>query len=1172
LQYYTETNVKIIVLLISCVDKKVKMKFRTGLIFLTFLFIGQSFGQDFKASSVLKSGDWYKVKLKESGIYKLSYSYLKDLGFAAPEDIRVYGQRGKQLSYVNQESIPDDLEEIPLYSSDNGNFTSDDYYLLYAEGVETITFDETNQKFKQEINDYSLFTYLYITESLGSGKRIQFVDQSGLTVNYSSDTYDWIDYYEEELFNVINSGRQWFGEKMDGNIMSKNFSIPNHIAGNPVDVETSMLVRSDVSRNIAQTINGEFVANQFFAYVDINNTEATYGSLRVSQVNYTPETPDLQITYSYSGGGFTDEVYLDYITLNARNRLEISVDGFRFRDKNSVGTGNVTRFSLSHASSDNRVWNITNPVAPFQYEQNLEGDVLSFIAETEELQEFIAVNIKGNFPSPVSTDEDAGDTGWIENQNIHGESTPTMIIVTHPVFLSQAKELAQFRRDMDNFSVLTITTTQVYNEFSSGRAEAAAIRNMARMFYERSNSLDSLKYLLLFGDGSYDNRTLDKNNPNYIPTYQSSSSVSPTTSFVTDDFYALLEVGDGHNLGTHNIGVGRLPVNAIDVDVSQAINMVNKIKSYYNFDNSLSWDWRNNIVFLSDDGEEGWNTRFMVDTEKLCKVVSEKAPEKNINKIFLDAFQQISSSTGASYPEAEEAARNAFNKGALVFNYMGHGGENGITQEGVFTKGDFAALSNAPNFPLFITASCQVSRFDNVEISNGKFGRKESAGETALLNMQGGAIALLSTTRLVFQGSNYQLSDNVFKVMFNKDASGRPYRLGDIFKHAKNNTSKTSASPTNTAKFSLLGDPSLRLAVGEYKIITDSILGNVAGASSDTLNALTEVTFSGYIALQDSTIIDGFNGTVFVNVYDKPYSIMTNGNDGIPQMEVTLQDRLLFRGKASVIDGRFKVSFKVPKDISYNYGQGKVSYYAINEYMDAAGSFSDFILGGTSPDPEPDNEGPEISLFMNDESFVDGGITNDSPTLIAHIYDTNGINTTGNGIGHDLVGTLDSDLAKSYLLNDYFSGDLDNYRRGKLSFPLSGLEEGYHTMDLKVWDTYNNSSTATIRFHVATSNSLVLREVYSFPNPASTSTTFQYAHNQPNSEHKISIDIYDNSGRLVKRLFRTNFESGFISEPFTWNFGSEGRLINHGVYSYRIKVNTSNGFEGIESGSLIIIP
>jgi hypothetical protein len=1129
---------------------------------------------DFSSQSVLSSGTWYRVKVEETGIYKITYEDLAAIGFDSPQNIRIYGNGGEQLSYSNDEPFKDDLQEIALYQSSNSGFGPGDYFLFYGEGAVSWSYSETKGMYLHHLHEYSESNYYYITSSFGAGKRIQQIDNSSLSTQATVTEYDYRVFHETESRNLINSGRRWFGESFSDQSLNISFNLNEIVSGTDVNIYMASCVRSAANKAVSIKANSTQIAALSFSHVLTTDKEAKYADVKEVQTKFTTNSSDIIISHELLSPGFEDLAYLDFIVLNSRSKLTINAPAFFFRDKNSIAPSSSALFRLSNANANIKIWNITNHNNIFEIKGSLSGSNLEFRDSVSSINEYVAVDVKYNFGKPVFTDQIYNDVGWIsEKQNLHGLSSVELLVVTHPDFLVQAEELAKLHREKDNMNVAVVTTEQVYNEFSSGKTDASAIRNLARMLYERASIENPFKYLLLFGDGSYDNRGRNIDNPNYIPTYQSSDGTSPTYSYSTDDLYAMLEVGEWSSNGTLDIGVGRIPVKSTE-NQTEAQGVINKIKTYY--DPSVMKDWRNKLIFLGDDGESGWDNKiFMVDSDSLTKIIERCEPTMNFTKIYLDAYQQISSSTGAAYPEVENALSEAFKKGALIFNYMGHGGEGGITQEKVLQKGDFEALTNGPYYPLFMTATCQLSRFDNVVMEeSGAYSNKTSAGEAAFLNPKGGAIAMFTTTRLVYQSSNYRLSQNVYNNMFSKDENGNRFRLGDIIRIAKNKTTDSS----NKFKFALLGDPAITLAYGEHKVITDSINSIFVENKSDTVRALGNMIISGYVATDDSTLISDFNGIVQVNVFDKEYIASTRGNDGIPTFDFTMRDKLLFRGKATVKNGRFDIEFKIPKDISYSYGKGKITYYAQNGIIDAKGYHEDFYVGGTAEYVEPDSDGPQITLFMNDSTFKEGGLTNANPVLLAHIFDESGINTTGNGIGHNISGVLDNDYSTNLLLNDYYEGELDDFRSGKLLYPLNDLEEGTHEILVKVWDTYNNSSEELINFYVKQSdNGVVIDKVFNYPNPMQETTTFQYSHNMP-GEHEVQLKIYDLTGRVIYIYEETNIESGFVSQPITWerNTASGGYLMP-GVYPYRlnVKVTQDAGLEiysGNQDGRLIIIP
>lgn len=1152
------------------------MNIRWLVLFLSVVIVTTISSQDFANQSVLRSGTWYKIKVEESNVYKISYEDLINLGFDSPENIRIYGNGGQQLSYSNNAPFLDDLQEIALYQNtgSDSQFASGDYYLFYGEGPVSWSYDEGKEMYIHHIHEYAETNYYYITSSFGPGKRIEQKDNSGLSTQVVVDNYDFRAYHETEKRNLIQSGRRWFGESYGSNPIDISFDLNANVPSADINIYTASAVRSSSNKTVVVKANSSQIGTMNFSYVLTSDYEAKYADIEELKTTFNSNSSSLTINHELLNSGFGDNAYLDFIVINSRSNLSINSQAFFFRDRVSLSPSTAALFKLSNANSNIAIWNITDHNNVHSVKGALSGSSLEFKDSVSFVNEYVAVNVSHDFGRPVFSDETHNDVGWLENnQNLHALNSIEYLIVTHPVFIEQAEELANLHREQEDMRVAVVTTNEVYNEFSSGKPDASAIRNLARMLYERGTSDNPFKYLLLFGDGSYDNRGRDVNNPNYIPTFQSENSVSPTISYSTDDLFGMLEPGEWSVGGTIDIGVGRLTVKSTEGQL-EAQGVVNKIKLYY--DPTVMKDWRNKLIFLGDDGESGWDNKvFMVDSDSLTKIVERCEPSMNFTKIYLDAYEQISSSTGAAYPDVEVALDEAFKKGALVFNYMGHGGEGGITQEKVLQKADIEAMTNAPYFPLFMTATCQLSRFDNVTMEeSGAYVNKTSAGEAALLNPDGGAIALLTTTRLVYQSSNYRLSQHVYNYMFSRDENGRRLKLGDIIRIAKNKTTDTS----NKFKFSLLGDPALTLAHGEYKVITDSINGNFVENNTDTVSALGNMVISGYIAEEDSTLVSDFNGVVQVTVYDKEYYATTRGNDDIPTFDFTMQDKLLFRGKATVTDGCFKVEFKIPKDISYSLGKGKISYYAQNGILDAKGYHNEFYIGGTAENIEPDTDGPKIDLFMNDSTFEDGGLTNANPILLAHIFDESGINTTGNGIGHDIVGVLDSDYTSNIMLNDYFEGELDDFRRGKIYYPINDLEEGFHEIDVKVWDTYNNSSEEILSFYVKESDDgVVIDKVLNYPNPMRESTSFQYSHNMP-GEHEVQLEIYDLSGRVIYIYRQTNFEYGYVSQPIVWEPNSvQGGNILPGVYPYRltVKVKPDIGpekYSGNQDGRLIIIP
>jgi hypothetical protein len=779
------------------------------------------------------------------------------------------------------------------------------------------------------------------------------------------------------------------------------------------------------------------------------------------------------------------------------------------------------------------------------------------------LKEYVAVNVEASFPKPeFSITQD--DLGIIPNQNLHAAAPHQMLIVTHPLFLSAADSIAEFHRQKDNLSVMVVTTNQLYNEFSSGAPDVSAIRDFARMLYNRSTSdNDKLKYLLLIGDGSYDNLSQAVGNPNFILTYQSENSLDAGSSYVSDDFYGFMDETEGgsESMGNYflDIGVGRLPAKSAE----EAMALYKKIKNYNTVNNM--GDWRNIILFAGDD-EDG--NIHMTQANDLADWVSNNYPQFAVKKVLIDAYPQVATSSGARYPDVNRILSNNIQKGLLIFNYTGHGNENGLAAEHILMDEDLRNFTNSNSLPLFVTATCEFSRFDDVSKNEGTLTESTSAGEISLLNPNGGSIALFTTTRIVYSNDNNNLNGLFYNEVFKRDGNGNYYKLGEIIQRTKN----ALANNRNKLNFILLGDPALCLAVPNYSIVTDSLNGISVNEPVDTLKAFSRIRISGHLKDANQNMLTTYDGIIFPSVFDKSQAITTLANDkGIP-MHFTTRENLLYKGKANVINGRFSFEFQVPKDITYSFGTGKIIYYSHNLSDDANGQFSDFIIGGTDMTMAPDQNGPGISLFLNDAYFADRGITNRNPVIYARISDESGINTIGNGIGHDITGVIDGDVTNPVVMNDYFETDLNDYTSGTLTYPMEDLADGWHSLKVKVWDVFNNSSEKTIEFKVISGDNIVIAKAGNYPNPVTDHTYFTFEHNKPGEELNVSITVFDMEGRLITNISEPIITIGYNSTPLPWDLKDmNGNLLKRGIYPYRIRVTDKNGSYTDSYQKLVVI-
>jgi len=1126
------------------------------LLLLPANLFAQNSKDSYSSTSKLSAGKWFRIAVTSDGIYRIDYSKLRQLGLENPSYPRIFGNNFGQLSYYNDEPKPDDLKELAIltFTGSDGIFNEGDYLLFYAKGTGRWIYNQATNMYDYKHHNYSDTAFYFITSGSIPGKKMLIASEPPQPATYSSSESDALFIHEQDVENIKKSGREWFQEISTIHIdpgfselsTSENVKYDIRVAAR-ASIPTIFRIYEGTSLKKSIQVQGVNMFDETGTYFQI--TDST-GSIQPSSTS-----PVYDIKFS-NNGETGAHGWLDWITLQGRRSNSFSDPAMKFCDSRSVAQGRITSFAIRSLNNDALVWDVTDPFNAKLIQYTRSGENIGFKSITDSLKTFIAFTAANAIVPLIKQ-------GAIPNQDLHSSEPADMIIITHPLFKSYSQELADIHLNNDGMISQIVTPEQIYNEFSGGIPDIAAIRNFVRMKYQKQKgSSRPLKYLLLFGDGSYENKTLPPDNPNFIPTYQSENSNVVVSSFTSDDFYGLLDDGEGEAEGTEDIGIGRLPVS----DTTQAGIVLTKIKRY--LDPANMGDWKN-VICLTADDEDG-NTH-MSDAEGLAAVLNDSVPAYNLDKIYLDAFKQTTSVNGQSYPEVNKAINDRINSGCLIFNYTGHGNESGLAAERVVKTEDINSWNNGGKLPLFITATCEFSRFDDIDInlSTRQMTGKTSAGEMVLLNKDGGGIALMSTTRLVYSAPNFYLNRNIFNCAFTRDAAGNSLSLGDIIRIAKNN----SGNGPNKRNFTLLGDPALKLAYPYHgKVVTDSINKMPVSEKIDSLKALSVITVSGHIEDLSGKPLNSFNGIVSPLVYDKAVKIKTLANDGGPSMTFNLRNNILFSGKTIAKDGRFRFTFMVPRDIDYSFGSGKISYYANDDNQDMNGSFNDIIVGGFFKSLLTDNEGPEIKLYMNDTLFRSGGITDGNPTLLAILKDKDGINTTGSGIGHDLTAFLDNEPNKSFILNNYYENDFDNYMKGRITYNLSGLTAGSHSLTIKAWDNFNNSSEKSILFQVLSGEEFILKNLLNYPNPFVSETSISLEHNRPDNELSVTINIFRIDGGIIKIIKTKVLSSGYNLPPVLWDGNDDGgKRAGRGIYLYTVTVTTGNGETARASGRMIIL-
>lgn len=1095
----------------------------------------------YASESVLNSGKWVKIQVAEDGIYKLTAADLKKMGFSNLDKVAVYGYGGWSLDEDFSTTYIDDVPEVAVWRSA-------DYLLFYGKGPRKWEYSSSDKSFIHTNNPYSNYGYYFVSEKETTGRTMEkAASAAGATLQVT--TFDDYVLHEEELVSVNSSGRELYGESFTSTL-SRDFTIS--VPGITNDEGKATL--SFISRG-----NGTITMN-------VDGNALISGSVSVPSDEYEVarelyrerawmadkgETVKVNIGYSTTGH---KNVHLNYFRLQMKRQLKV-YDNYTFFRSLSA-RGNASRFVIQGADASTLVFDVTDGVNPQQMETSLNGTELSFsIPASASLREFVVVK-----PSQIKAPVTVGE---VANQNLHALPQQDMIIIAQPNFTTQAERLAEAHRTKDNLTVRVVTPESIYNEFSSGTPDATAYRRFMKMFYDRKTSeADAPKYLLLFGDGSFDNRKLTSawksvDMSNMLLTYQTENSLS-SQSYVIDDYFGFLDDADNKKSLQNKklcLGIGRFPIRTVE----QATQMVDKVISY--MENKNTGSWKNNLCFMADDGSntDGFMTEHMEFADQLAGYVESEHPEFLVNKLYYDAYKK--DMTAGTYPDVRSGLQKLLKDGLLLFNYTGHGGTTALSDEKVLTQTDINQFTYT-HLPVWVTATCDFTRFDDLNTS---------AGEDVFLNKSSGGIALFTTVRVAYSRPNFPINDNVIRNLFERN-NGRRRTLGEVMQATKN-----TLSSVYKLGFCLIGDPAVKMAYPEFGMKVTTVNGQSVDGNSISFKALEKITVEGEVLDASGQLVTDFTGIVNPTVKDSKVTVtcLKNSNkDDSPAFTFTDYPNTIFIGNDSVRNGKFSFTFTVPKDISYSNLQGKMNLYAVDTESgnEAQGNFDNFIVGGTSDTAETDTIGPEIrALYLNDTTFVDGGQVNTTPYFVAELWDKSGVNITGSSVGHDMMLVIDESTVLSYNLNSYYELLPGEDGTGIVKFPIPALEPGKHTAEFWVWDILNNSTVRTFTFEVVEGLKPFLFDVIATPGIAREQVTFHLMHNRPESRMRVGIMVYDLAGRQLWKHEESGTSGLFENYTVSWDLTSGGARMRPGVYIYRAAISTDNSKDATKARKFIIL-
>lgn len=1106
-----------------------------------------------RINSVLNQGNWYKFSVTTDGVVKIDYNLLKSAGVNPdqidPRNIKIYtGQQGMLPQAINEPRVVDLTQiAIQVIGEADGKFNTGDQILFFGKGPDTYQYNTQKQIFEYENNLYSDKNFYFLTINTEPGLRIGAGENMVGSFPIISQ-YEDMGYYETEKYNILKSGRHWFGEQFDaGKEATIRFDISGVVENSEIRLISHVMAQSIEASSFQVSFNNNPVLTQPITPIP-NTRYGVKGIIKTDTITFNsnavgaPGRPNQDVKYQFTKGSVGLSVgYLDFVNFSIKRKLALYGDQTIFRSSSNL-SNSVSTFEINSTSANALVWDVTDPYKVINQQAATTTDKISFSTNSQTLKTF-SIFITSNLKAPTFE-------SIVPNQNLFATTAPQLLIITHPDFLTEAQRLADFRQSKSGITTAVVTINQIYNEYSSGKQDITALRDFIRDLYIQPNS--QLKNVLLFGRGSYDYKNRVLGNTNYVPIYESRNSLSPLETYGSDDYLVFLEPSEGDWLEspaqnhTMDVGIGRLPVKKLE----EAKVVVDKLIDYQT--NPAAFGaWQNEIMFVADDGDFNIHNS---QADQLANSIELLNSNYSTHKFFLDSFDQITKPSGQSSPAASKALDQAVRKGALIVNFTGHGSERVWMDERILDETVIQTWKNAPQYPLFVTATCEFGRHDDPF--------QITSGELTVLQKKGGSIGIVTSARPVNSSTNFTLNKAFYESLFTKE--NNKYRsLGVVFRDTKNN----SVSGVANRNFSLLGDPSMTLALAENEIVFDEIK---TSSGSLELKGLSTVLVSGHVEKETITQTN-FTGDLSLTLFDKVENQVTKGDQNSP-FNYSERSNVLFRGKSTVDQGNFQMEFILPINISQDLFTGKFSAFASTKTGEiASGNSLNSMIGSVESNPTADTTSPTIELFMGDTTFIAGGIVGPSTQIVARLFDESGINISSEPAGNDLTASIDD--GEIIILNNYYSADVNTYKKGSVNFPLDGLEKGKHTLTLTASDTYNNRKITRVDFVVTDGIQIQVEEFSNYPNPFNEFTILEFTHTRPGEDLEAFVTIYDLAGKVILNSTYAITSSQYRVTLGEWDGKSaNGTKLGSGVYMGKVSVRSLlDGSKNEQFTKLIIL-